>query len=511
MATGHGAVSPGDLLAGAVRPAGALVRRWAEREALRQLAQPGCPACRAAGAAEERFAHSFVVELYADFRFQDRLARSAGFCPRHTRRLLVRREAPWVVPAAYRRVVEEAANGLARSGGRALAAAPCPACERAAEAEQGAIRVLLWALVEPEISEAYRRHGGLCLRHVVPALAEDGGGAVAGLLLDVALERCGSSSPSPSLADLVGVDPDAPLRAGARRALAASAGARRRRSTIGSLKARLRSGACPICLAAGVRERDYLEWLALETHAAGGRATAADRWLCAGHLHDLALLDAQSAAAIARHQLADLWHRLQRVRCQLDAVPPRGAGPRLHAAVRAWHAKRRASAADRVREALRQLAGSRRSALSALGEVLRGYRCTACRVGTEAEARERALLAAAMHDSSVWSCYRRSRGLCARHAGGLEAYGPRGARMRETVIGRLLVLGWELEEASRKAAWAARHEPRGPEASAWLRAAGQLDGRVFLGGRPHRVARGWGVLAAGPDAAGGPIGPRSRP
>lgn len=511
MAAGHGAVSPGDLLAGAARPAGTPVRRWAEREALRQLAQPGCPACRAAGAAEERFAHSFVVELYADFRFQDRLARSAGFCPRHTRRLLVRREAPWVMPAAYRPVVEEAAQGLARSHGRALAPAPCPACERVAGAEQGAIRVLLWALTEAEIGEAYRRHGGLCLRHVVSALAEVGDGVAAELLLDVALERFGSPSAGPSLTDLAGVDPDAPLRAGARRALAASAGAWRRRTTTGGLKARLRSGACAICLAAGVREVDYLGWLAVETHAGDDRAAGEGRWLCAEHLHDLALLDAQPAAAVGRHQLAELWHRLQRVRLQLDTVPPRGAGLRLRAAVRAWHARRQASAADRLREALRQLAGSRRSALDALRELLKCYRCTACRVGTEAEARERALLAAAIEEPSLRSCYRRSLGLCVRHAREVEAYGPRGAWVRETVVGRLRVLGWELEEASRKAAWAARHEPRGPEATAWLRAAGQLDGRVFLGGRPNRVARAWGVLAAGPEAAEGPAGPKTRP
>ncbi len=387
MAAGHGAVSPGDLLAGAARPAGTPVRRWAEREALRQLAQPGCPACGAAGAAEERFAHSFVVELYADFRFQDRLARSAGFCPRHTRRLLVRREAPWVMPPAYRPVVEEAAQGLARSHGRAVAPAPCPACERVAGAEQGAIRVLLWALTEAEIGEAYRRHGGLCLRHVVSALAEVGDGVVVGLLLDVALERFGSPSAGPSLTDLAGVDPDAPLRAGARRALAASAGAWRWRTTIGGLKARLRSGACAICC----------------------------------------------------------------------------------------------------------------------------HRCTACRVSTEAEAREQALLAAAIEEPSLRSCYRRSLGLCVRHAREVEAYGPRSAWVWETVAGRLRVLGWELEEASRKAAWAARHEPRGPEATAWLRAAGQLDGRVFLGGRPNRVARAWGVLAAGPEAADGPAGPKTPP
>jgi hypothetical protein len=47
---------------------------------------------------------------------------------------------------------------------------------------------------------------------------------------------------------------------------------------------------------------------------------------------------------------------------------------------------------------------------------------------------------------------------------------------------RLSVLCWELEEATRKSAWACRHEPAGPERDAWLRAIAQVDGRVFEGG-----------------------------
>lgn len=435
-----------------------------------------------------------MVELYADFRFQERLVRSWGCCPRHTRCLLVRREAPWVIPAAYRWVLDEAANALARSHGRDPAQAPCPACERVAGAEQGAIRVLLWALAEAEIGRAYRRHGGLCLHHAMSALFEARSEVVAGLLLDVVLERLASSSSDRSLTELAGMDLDAPLRASARRVLAASAGAWRRRSTIGGLEARLRSGACGICLAAGAREADYLEWLAAEIHAGDDRAAGEGRWLCEGHLHDLALLDARSATVVGRHQLEELWHRLRRMRLQLDTVPRRRLGERLRAAVGAWQA-RPAPVADRVREALRQVAGSRRSALDSLWEPLRSHRCTACRVGTEAEARERALLAAALEDSGLWPRYRRSRGLCARHARQVGAAGPQSALIRETVVGRLRVLGWELEEASRKAAWAARYEPPGPEATAWLRAPGQLDGRVFLGGDPTRVARAWGVPA----------------
>jgi hypothetical protein len=57
---------------------------------------------------------------------------------------------------------------------------------------------------------------------------------------------------------------------------------------------------------------------------------------------------------------------------------------------------------------------------------------------------------------------------------------------RRVLAARLAVLAWELEEAGRKERWDARHEPRGAEGTAWLRAAAQLDGRTFLGGAPER-------------------------
>lgn len=42
----------------------------------------------------------------------------------------------------------------------------------------------------------------------------------------------------------------------------------------------------------------------------------------------------------------------------------------------------------------------------------------------------------------------------------------------------------ELEEAFRKRTWAGRHDARGPEMTAWRRAAALVDGRVYGGGTP---------------------------
>ncbi len=54
-------------------------------------------------------------------------------------------------------------------------------------------------------------------------------------------------------------------------------------------------------------------------------------------------------------------------------------------------------------------------------------------------------------------------------------------------ISRTDLLVAELEEAFRKRTWAHRHQPRGPEMTAWQRAAAFIDGRVYGGGPPGRL------------------------
>ena len=45
----------------------------------------------------------------------------------------------------------------------------------------------------------------------------------------------------------------------------------------------------------------------------------------------------------------------------------------------------------------------------------------------------------------------------------------------------------ELSEAFFKNTWAHRHDPQGPEMTAWRRTAAFLDGQVFCGGPPVSV------------------------
>ena len=69
--------------------------------------------------------------------------------------------------------------------------------------------------------------------------------------------------------------------------------------------------------------------------------------------------------------------------------------------------------------------------------------------------------------------------MCLRHVIALRDRDPRSAdRLVRSAGDRTRALLAELEEASRKRSWQHRHEPRGPEMTAWRRAATLVDGRV---------------------------------
>jgi hypothetical protein len=75
--------------------------------------------------------------------------------------------------------------------------------------------------------------------------------------------------------------------------------------------------------------------------------------------------------------------------------------------------------------------------------------------------------------------------LCLRHVMEWRAEEPRSAasavRMAITSAQSLIA---ELEDAFRKRTWEGRHDSRGPEMTAWRRAAALVDGRVYGGGTP---------------------------
>ena len=75
---------------------------------------------------------------------------------------------------------------------------------------------------------------------------------------------------------------------------------------------------------------------------------------------------------------------------------------------------------------------------------------------------------------------------CVRHVLALQAADPAAGRLAAAAAGRRAgALIDELTEAFQQGTWAFRHERRGPEMTAWRRAAAFLDGGVF-GGSPPR-------------------------
>jgi hypothetical protein len=69
--------------------------------------------------------------------------------------------------------------------------------------------------------------------------------------------------------------------------------------------------------------------------------------------------------------------------------------------------------------------------------------------------------------------------LCLRHVIALRDRDSRAAGpFVRSAADRTRALLAELEEASRKRSWQHRREPRGPEMTAWLRAASLVDGRI---------------------------------
>jgi hypothetical protein len=95
--------------------------------------------------------------------------------------------------------------------------------------------------------------------------------------------------------------------------------------------------------------------------------------------------------------------------------------------------------------------------------------CPACRsAGTPGEQAVRALHAAEGQPQ-----------LCLRHVIALRDRDPRAAEpFIRPAADRTRALLAELEEAARKRSWQHRHEPRGPEMTAWRCAASLVDGRV---------------------------------
>jgi len=259
------------------------------------LTAPGCPVCRYATEASDRYLGWFALEGHAQSATITRLCSSLGMCAGHTRRLMSQPGAPIRLTAVYRYVVTAAGDRLA---GRHGPPAACPACEHDAAAAGRALDTLLEDLADPSVLDRLRELGGLCLPHLAQATARSRRVAP---LAKTAQETIAARDLRCDW--LAGTDHDAETRAVLRRATGSPGAA-----------------ACAPCLAGAQAEQDTLT--RLPAVASDGPDPALT--LCASHLADAAMAaGARGIRPLLAWQMQCLTSRLPAGRAQWLRLGPR--------------------------------------------------------------------------------------------------------------------------------------------------------------------------------------------
>jgi AraC-like DNA-binding protein len=396
------------------------------------LTGPGCPVCRYAAEASDRYLAWFAVEAHADPVTITRLCASLGMCPWHTRALMRQPGAATRLTAVYRYLLEAARQQLAGHGKTRPA---CPACEHDQACARRALGTLLEGLAEPPVQRQYLAAGGLCVPHARDAAGMRGHRAAGAWAVRATVGALGGPPGLDALAG--GPDHDAAERARLRAALPPPG--------------RASPGCCPVCAAAAGAESRELARVARAGYGVrpGDPDLAAPvpgPCLCAGHLRDAVLMTTRAPALLAWQAgclSADLARRMSaagRRRIPAGWLPGRDARRPGTAGCPVCLA-----AGDAARQELARFAATRRAVPPGAGGRL----------------------------------------LCVRHVLALRVVDAAATQAAADLAARrAATLLRELAEAFRKGTWAHRHEPRGPEMNAWRRAAVFLDGGVSGGCPP---------------------------
>lgn len=384
------------------------------------LTAPGCPVCRYAAEASDRYSGWFALEGHSQAELITTLCASLGMCARHTRGLMSQPGAATRLAPVYRHVLTGVRVRLA---GRTMSIAACPACRHDDAAADRALDTLLDGLADARALRLCQDLGGVCLPHL-RAAAEHGPRRIVVSLaatLRVTLAACPAGYEW-----LAGTDYDAETRVTLRRTL---------------LKSRsLLPGPCGVCQAAARAERDSL------AHVTGPNLDSPDdgRPLCAAHLADV-------VALISAGQRHALLVRQSRSLAAGRRPRERSGSPRLADRLRPWERQSRSDDCPVCHE-------SRGAALRALGSACRAVR------GTSAAAQQ--------HPA-----------VCVRHQVILRSTDRRASQaLRNDSIAAADELIRELAEAFELSTWAGRRDPvQAPESTAWRRAAAFLNGGVFAG------------------------------
>ena len=155
-------------------------------------AQPGCPICRLAYKATDRYLDSLLYEAVLDPEVRDKLKRAQGFCRDHADMLSRRPGRALGVALIYRDIIRDLANRLEQGAfrphpslvDRILGRAPggmdaaealarggrCPACVIAEQSENTYLDLMLAHIADDNLHRAYAAGEGLCLPHLIGAL-----------------------------------------------------------------------------------------------------------------------------------------------------------------------------------------------------------------------------------------------------------------------------------------------------------------------------------------------------
>lgn len=246
------------------------------------LRPDGCPVCCYVAEAGDRFLGWFALEGHADADMITRLCGSLGFCPVHTRGMLVQPGAAGRMTAVYTYLLRTAARYVAEG---TSPSGSCLPCARDAEASDRALETLLTGLREADLRDRYRDSHGLCLPHLRAAVPHAGNRLAIWLAGDM---RSRLAAGPPSLALLAGDrDPDADVRARLRASLPVAS------------PAALEGDVCAACRATSLRERDAIDHLAA--------ATGPPPCLCPAHLRDACANPAAATLLARQNERAEAW------------------------------------------------------------------------------------------------------------------------------------------------------------------------------------------------------------
>ena len=509
-----------------------------ESEILARLKKPECLICREGADTLFRYYFWFLNEQYASVPAEDRLRRARGFCLRHSRHLVAWRApdqtctvAGYVLRACndwlhtLRAAKTPERRRSASPPERLHPATPCPACEN----EQEAVSRYTWALAEclkrPEVASSYRASYGLCFPHFQEAAPlagwetlqclvaeqirhlEDARAALTAVR-DWRMDGHGAAALREAWKRLHGQDLDTRIRpflaAPRGRGDAQTAPIRDREVTEAApfshwspafeeTRGLLDQPGCSLCRVAARGREEYVTWLEQEirTCAADEHRWDQTQYLCAAHAWLVAgRCDPQVLAIACDVGLGKAAACLRELQEAIrDPIHPRLAGRVLALPARWKETGRpeppvtaRPHLAQRIRRTLQSLWLTPTVVLRRVRErTLWRNACPLCRHLETIVGRAADRLIAVLGDPEGWRAFGASYGLCLRHAPLLleRAHDPALRRgIADVLRARVEVGCWEAEEFLRKQSWSVRHEPRGAEQTAWLRATARIAGML---------------------------------